>query len=225
MGIHKLTVSSKMLAVLGEIQCWAVDRVEVERLALQLVGDLQIPMLRRGGMRTIIAGKRFGADANRFAEEFELLAQQCAAIRDGSSDAEIFAAAFFHLRHGNIHPLSDCNGRLGRLLLAEQFYRYFGLAHEQTLAAIHANESEYRAAFTAHQSDEQFQRMVTLLARVAAVRLSSRIALPFSILPVFEEPNTTLVLPRQRSAGPKAPTLAKRSVAVGVNAALLTRMR
>jgi hypothetical protein len=190
-----------------------------------MAGDFQVPLLRRSNMRTIIAGKRFGADASRLEEEFELLAQQCASIRNGGADAEIFAAAFFHLRHGNIHPLSDCNGRLGRLLLAEQFYRYFGLAHEQTLATIYANESEYRAAFTAHQLDEQFQRMVTLLARVAGVQLSSRIALPFSILPVFEEPNTTLLPPKQRSAGPKALTLAKRQVAVGIGAALPPRMK
>lgn len=225
MQINKVAITAELRQTLSAIDCWAIGEADIERIALRIVGNFQAPLLRRGNMRTIIAGKRFGSDANRFTEEFRQFALQCAAIRDGSEPAEIYAAAFFHLRHGNIHPLTDCNGRLGRLLLAEQFYRYFGIAHEQTLAEIHANEAEYRAVYAAHQLEQQFQRMVTLLARVVGVQITAQIALPFSTLPVFEERNTMILLPKQRPVRPSPPALEKRLVAIGINASLPPRLR
>lgn len=218
MSINKLAISTELRETLSAADCWAVCEADIERLASRIVGDFQVPLLRRGNMRTIIAGKRFGSDATRFAEEFRQFASQCAVIRDGSAEAEVCAAAFFHLRHGNIHPLTDCNGRLGRLLLAEQFYRFFGIVHEQTLQAIHFNEREYRAAFVEPLLDQQFRCMVELLARIANVRMTKHAVLPFSTLPVFEEPNTRIFLPKERVSRPKSQALRKRLVAVGVGA-------
>ena len=131
MSLNKLELTEGLRETLAEINCWAIDETDIKRAAVRMMGRLSTPLLRRAKARTIIAGRKFGSDAGRFADEFQQLAEQCAIIRAGAHDPEIQATAFFHLRFENIHPLTDCNGRLGRLILAEQIRRSYDVPLEE----------------------------------------------------------------------------------------------
>lgn len=200
MGINKLTLTAELVARIAQTDCWAVSEEDIRQLACRMVGRFRVPLLRCPQMRTIVAGRKFGSDANRFGDEFRQLAHQCAAIRTCADNPDVRAAAFFHLRFENIHPLTDCNGRVGRLILAEQIRRSFDLPLVQTLDAIQKCEPEYRTAFVAPELEQQFERMVRFVARIAGVSLPASTALPFSILPIFPEKNTKLLRPKSSAS-------------------------
>ena len=185
------------------------------------MGRLSTPLLRRAKARTIIAGRKFGSDAGRFADEFQQLAEQCAIIRAGAHDPEIQATAFFHLRFENIHPLTDCNGRLGRLILAEQIRRSYDVPLEVTLGLIHNNEAAYRRAFVAPQLEQQFKQMVRLVGRIVGTPTPLPISLRFSILPIFPEKNTKIEAPKSHGSklgsAPRAKDFKQRPLVTGIN--------
>jgi hypothetical protein len=124
MALHEVALSPPLLSVLAALNCWAVRETDAAQLAETLLGKTVVPLLRRGTMRAIVAERKFGAAADRLPQEMARLAEQCAKITSsGAAETLLFAAAFFHLRFENIHPLTDGNGRVGRLLLAEQCRR------------------------------------------------------------------------------------------------------
>ena len=191
MALHEVAVSPPLLSALAALNCWAVRETDAARLAETLLGKTVFPLLRRGTMRAIIAERKFGAAAVRLPLEFAQLAEQCVKITsDAKADAPLFAAAFFHLRFENIHPLTDGNGRIGRLLLAEQCRRAYGGPIVETLSALHDYEHDYRAVFAAPKPALQYELLVNLLARVLVVPVPSALALPFPLTPVFPERDT-----------------------------------
>lgn len=191
MALHEVALSPPLLSVLAALNCWAVRETDAARLAETLLSKTAVPLLRRGTMRAIVAERKFGAAAVRLPLEFAQLAEQCVKMTSGAkADAPLFAAAFFHLRFENIHPLTDGNGRVGRLLLAEQCRRAYGASLVETLSALHDYEHDYRAVFAAAQPALQYELMVNLLARVLLVPVPALLTLPFPVTPVFPERDT-----------------------------------
>jgi len=191
MALHEVALSPPVLSVLAAQNCWAVRETDAARLAETLLGKTVVPLLRRGTMRAIVAERKFGAAADRLPQEMARLADQCAKITSSAAgETRLFAAAFFHLRFENIHPLTDGNGRVGRLLLAEQCRRAYGAPLAETLAALHDCEHDYRAVFAATQPALQYELMVNLLARVLLLPVPAALALPFPLTPVFPERDT-----------------------------------
>ena len=198
MALHRVSLTAPMLETLAACNCWGVDENLVEQLAIFTLGSCRIPLLRTGTMRAIVARKKFGTAAACLPQEFLRLGVQCAEIRStGMHDADICAIAFFHLRFENIHPLTDGNGRVGRLLLAEQLCRASSKTVVETLERLHAQESSYRAVFASAEAIEQYIRMIALLTSYLGRLPSVTSRLPFALTPVYTEKNTVAPLRAQ----------------------------
>jgi Fic/DOC family len=187
MSIHSVSVTPELRSVLLSLDCWNFRTNDIERLAAFVTGNVHMPQLRHGTMSAIIVGKRYGAAATRLADEFRVLAQQCATIRADTDDSELCAIAFFHLRFGSIHPLVDGNGRVARLLLAEQMRRAFAIDIETTLDFLQQSQSDYRAAFMPPLPQNRFELMTSLLARSAGAQTNLLRPLPFPIAPAYPD--------------------------------------
>lgn len=194
MGIKKFDLTGDLRSFLAQIDCWAVTESELAKLAASIVGTAHMRLKK---MRAIIAGRKFGASANCFSEEFRKLAQECAAIRSVDANSTLYAIAFFHLRFENIHPLTDGNGRMGRLLMAEQIHRAFAISLETTIDTIQSYENDYRAVFAAPRSEQQYERLVLLVARIVGVEITLPTTMPYSPLPTFPETNTKFLIPKK----------------------------
>ena len=185
--MHKVTLTPAMRAALAALNCWDIRVSDIEKLANINIGNLQIPVLRRGDMTAIVGGVKCGGAPNRFVEEFRQLSQQCAAILHGDQHAVIFVATFFHLRFEAIHPLVDSNGRLGRLLMAEQLGRTYAVDVGIIQDRLIALESEYRDIAVLRSAQEQFERLVRLIGRVVGVQIDAIPLCPYSLSPLFPE--------------------------------------
>lgn len=192
MSMHKVTITPTIRATLAELNCWEIRIGDVEKLANLLIGNLQIPVLRRGNQTAIVGGVKSGGSPNRFGEEFRQLARECATIFDGTELSAICGAAFFHRRFEAIHPLVDSNGRLGRLLMAEQLRRSFPIEIETIQDKLIEREEEYRAIRVRLAAQEQFERLVRLLARVVDREIEAVPPCPYPLPPRFPESQAAL---------------------------------
>jgi hypothetical protein len=191
MKLHREELSPVLIGKLAVLDCWLLSFPMLDELAKALFGYDSSHAMRSGKERGIIVGIKFGASADRLAPEFTALAAQVARLRAAvPPGGELLVAAFFHLRFQNIHPLRDGNGRLGRLLLAEQCRRAYGVPVPTFLAVFHDYAEDYRQVFAAPQPAFQFELMVDLLARLLGIPAPIALGLPGPLSPVYPERNT-----------------------------------
>ena len=95
-----------------------------------------------------------GASPEDVAEEVgELLAK----LQDVPDRKSLTAAAYFHCKLENIHPFSDGNGRVGRLVM-----NYFLLLHNHPPIIIH--EEDRRSYFDALEAWDTVQNLLPMIA-------------------------------------------------------------
>lgn len=186
---------------------------DLEQLAVALLGPRPGGWVRQGGNYAIVARIKFGSQAARIPEELRLLAEAAGKIRQPATpEAHLCAAAFYHLRFENIHPLREGNGRVGRHLLAAQLQEALPVPSDQVLRGLQANLAEYKAVFAAWTPDLSYHNLVKLLARICGVTLPIKtFELPAPISALYPTPGSPLRGPPPgHPAGPRAPALAGR---------------
>ncbi len=166
---------------------WTTSLPDLEQLAQSLVGPSAEGWLRPAGHSVLIAYRKRGCVAAKLAEEFSELAAQVNTLRAAPTcDAGLRAAAFFHLRFENIHPLRDGNGRVGRTLLASQCSDTSGLPIQEVILQLEVHEKDYRQVYRAPNPEFQFELLVDLLARMLALPVTEHAGeLPFPLEPHF----------------------------------------
>ena len=188
--MHDIRVSAVEVDRLLPPDVWKISLSELEHLTQGLVGPSKEGWLRQGDQSALIASQKRGGVATKLAEEFAVLIEQVGTLlAEKTGDAALRAAAFFHLRFENIHPLRDGNGRVGRALLAAQCGRSYNLPISEVIAQLEAYRNDYRRVFSAPKPELQFELLTDLLARVFALPTTEKSGiLPFPTEPVFLDP-------------------------------------
>lgn len=148
---------------------WNLSLLDLARLSEALIGPRNGGWVRTGIHRAIVDKRKFGAEAAALAEELAALSSDARGLVDGTPQSLITAAAFFHVRFENIHPLYDGNGRLGRLILAGQFYQVLGFPPAEFERRLIAERTGYQQAFKNDGNRDAHKHLVDVLGRVLGI--------------------------------------------------------
>jgi fido (protein-threonine AMPylation protein) len=157
---------------------------ETVRLVHRLVFERVHPWagtFRTPGQLATVSGY-VAADAGRIGAELSLLSRRIECSPAFWSEAEVDAVlsvAFFHARFERIHPFRDGNGRVGRLLLAEQFRRLGSRMNIDWLAA----RPHYIAALASANDGDLAPLANLLLAGAGGARIAGPCYSPLRIAP------------------------------------------
>jgi hypothetical protein len=184
--IHRIKLTPDCLREVERSNSWALNSVDVERLAVSLLGFRSDGWMRQGAHVMIVASRQLAAAARTLPEELATLSKMAERIRgDGSSLSTLCAAAFYHLRFENIHPLMEGNGRVGRLIMAAQCADATGLSVQEVSAQLYAHENDYMMVFVSDDQTIHYELLVDVLARITGVEPPDAAPpLPFSLTPL-----------------------------------------
>jgi hypothetical protein len=193
--MHALNFSARFPALTN---WWEITATDLERIALALLGSLPGGWVRRGGNFVRIGNAKCGADARKLDAELSALSTEAKRILGVSSPESVLrAAAFYHLRFENIHPLCEGNGRTGRVILAGQFQQSLKIAAADTLVGLKDWEHDYHGAFSTNNPPLMFELLLDLLSRITGVPVSPEAAkLPASIEPLHPQKGVPKNAPR-----------------------------
>lgn len=186
--MHVFTSSSTLQSLAVE-NWWTLTPNGLEKIAATLLGEKPGGWVRAGDQFIVIANLKLGALASKLNAELSALSADTKRILDaGNTDAALRAAAFYHLRFENIHPLREGNGRVGRVILAAQLNQVYGVRPDEFLQQFHGYENEYKLVFASGQPPVMLELMVDLLAMLTGQALGEdSIQLPASILPLHPD--------------------------------------
>lgn len=187
MHILSLSNSSPQVA-----DWWAMSPSDLERIACVLIGPLPGGWPRQGDNFIRIAdGVKYGASARKLVTELSALTAEAKRISaDGNPVASLRAAAFYHLRFENIHPLCEANGRIGRVILAGQLQQSLRIPIVDTLTGLKDWEADYARLFATNQPAVMFELLLDLLSRITGIAISPDASkLPASIEPLHPQKN------------------------------------
>ncbi len=182
---------------------WGISLTDLDRLSLPLLDRRKEgEWIRRGFERAIIAKIKFGAKAQTLPEELAALSRYARQIlAERKPDSPLRAAAFYHVRFENIHPLHDGNGRTGRTILTGQLYQAYGVPPALFEQEFKRSTEAYAAAFKAADSYETYRQLLVLFSRIVRVPVSTLDLDPqFSLEPLHRSegtPVTSRVTPAQ----------------------------
>lgn len=152
---------------------WAMTTADLEHLSVQLLGPLPGGWVRRGDNFVRVGKVKFGSDPRKLSAEFAALSTVTKSIRaTGDAESVLRAAAFFHLRFENIHPLCEGNGRIGRIILAGQLEHALRFRAEDTLVGLEDWTADYGRLFASNNPPIMFDLLVDLLGRITGILLS-----------------------------------------------------
>ncbi len=153
-------------------------------------------------------GGLLGSDPQRIMAELELLQLQTHTlfekVRQTQSVQEAMSiVAFCHARFERIHPFSDGNGRVGRMIMDSQIEALFGMQPRPKI-----DRTEYMSALKSIQADNDLATLTKLLMEREGLAFQPGIIpAPYRMAPLFEDGKTyTLEEDFQRSL-PKAPEI------------------
>lgn len=165
---------------------WRVGPEELERLAKCGLGARENGWLRKGAEWAFVGSQKFGAPARSLDVELLELAKDAGQLRGLSrTDSVLLAAAFYHVRFENIHPMHDGNGRIGRILMAGQIYQSCQISPALFEQHLVARQIDYRMAFEAGASQVIFRQLLLLLGRITQTRIvDAELPAGFSLEPL-----------------------------------------
>jgi hypothetical protein len=186
--MHSKADYQEALQAAGFEDCWAPTLLELGILAQKVLGKTESDWVRSKGDTAEIGIRREpGSRAEMLLVEMTKLAALTQSIRNSKrTNADVEAAAFFHLRFEAIHPLKDGNGRVGRIILAIQCANFGTIRSQEFLRQIHVFENDYKWVFASGNEQFHFELLVDLLCRILGVEQSeSFVKVPFSLMPTI----------------------------------------
>lgn len=187
---------------------WSVGCAGLENLANAILGPLPGGWVRRGDNFIRVGAVKYGANARKLDAELAALTTEAGRIvGSGVPEDALRAAAFYHLRFENIHPLCEANGRIGRVILAGQLLQSLRVPIAETLVGLKDWEADYTRLFATNQPPLMFELMLDLLGRIVGMTPSTEAAqLPATIEPLFPQKNvpknSTRLHPERALANP-----------------------
>ncbi len=211
--MHLIEIPASRANNLGASEWWSVTSADLERLSAQLLGPLPGGWVRQGDNYVRVGNIKYGADARKLDSELSMLtaeARQTLAV--GSPEAVLRAAAFYHLRFENIHPLCEANGRMGRVILAMQLQQALKVPAQEMLTALLDVQVDYKRLFATNNPALMFELLLDLLVRITGIQRAPGAAkLPASIEPLHPQKNVPKNVPRLHpEKGLANPELAKK---------------
>jgi len=194
--MHEL--NTERLSRLNQTSWWVQTTADLERLAVNVLNPLPGGWVRRGDNFIRVGNVKHGADARKLEAELTALSSESRRILgDGAPGNVLRAAAYYHLRFENIHPLCEANGRIGRLILAKQLEQSLRIPATDTLAGLKDWEGDYRRLFATNKSPVMFELLLDLLSRITGIDLPPEASrLPASIEPRYPQKNVPRNVPR-----------------------------
>jgi hypothetical protein len=178
---------------------WGISQIDLERLAVALLGRRKTgSWLRHGTERAIIAGKKFGAIATTLQGEIAAVNRDARSIlAEGRQESALQAAAFYHVRFENIHPLHDGNGRTGRTIMTGQLYQSMRCSPVWFERILLGRGADYKAAFRAANSHETYRLLLNLLGHLFQIPISEpNLAAHYSLEPLHRSSGMPTPKPR-----------------------------
>lgn len=117
---------------------------------LQLVpraGQMRQPM-----DKGVAIGRAKTAPAHRIKREFELLDRQWADLPKDTVVSKALAIGYYHLKFEGIHPFSDGNGRVGRMIMTRQARELLGVLGHDLSERLVGTEKARRAYYAAFEA-------------------------------------------------------------------------
>jgi len=147
---------------------WVIATNDLTRIATVLFDQLPGGWVRRGDNFVRVGNVKYGADARKLDAELSALSTEARRILgDGSPVNVLRAAAFYHLRFENIHPLCEANGRIGRVILAGQLEQSLKFPANDTLQGLKDWEADYHRLFVTNNPPVMFELLLDLLILIS----------------------------------------------------------
>ncbi len=211
--MHLIEVDSCRFSNLNVSDWWLVTPAGLERMAVELLGPIPGGWVRQGDNFVRVGSVKYGSNARQLDAELSALSVEAERIlRSQAPESVLRAAAFYHLRFENIHPLCEGNGRMGRVILAGQLQQSFRVPIADALAGLKDWEVDYSRLFSTNQPPVMFELLLDLLSRITGFQLSPEASkLPASIEPLHPQKNVPKNVPRLHPEdGMKNPELVKK---------------
>lgn len=198
--MHAFSTTIVALMPLAIADWFALTMGDLERLATVLLGERPgCRWVRHGDKYAVVASLKLGSLAPKLDAELSALTTETRRIlAPGGPDAALRAAAFYHLRFENIHPLLEGNGRVGRTIMAAQLHQTLHISVEETLSQVNAHENDYKMVFPSGNPELMFELMLDVLSRLSGHVVGEGSSVPpASLLPLYPDRRPLIKNPNQ----------------------------
>lgn len=193
-----LPIPTASITSVGIKDYWQMAPADLERIAVALLGSLPGGWVRQGDNFIRVGNVKYGSNARKLDAELVALSAEAQRILSVQGpESVLIAAAFYHLRFENIHPLCEANGRTGRAVLALQLQQSLGVPANDLLTGLKDWEADYSRLFAANDGSLMFELLLDLLSRITGIALPPEASkLPTSIEPLHPQKNIPKNAPR-----------------------------